>query len=738
MKPSIFRVKLARSDAGRCNDGVGRGGRPDAFAVADGLGSSPAASGYLAQEACDWFTHHPERMIKEIAGVDVGTAETLAQHWIDGASTLGAHLGNPPQAFESAQCTFLGAHLVRSEEGIELRGVVVGDCAIFCIGEKDWEGFNHDGLMSGQQVRAAHTEYTPGFLQVSFAGRKLSHPREGTGAPFNMPLLPNQVVVLATDALATWLHHALQSSDGGSGSQRVRELLEIDEDSAFVRWVLRERHSKALDVDDVAMVRLHYETALAALGDALPSVSVIAPPAAPASDVSNAAAPLAPLINAAPVISSPALPAPQPKPPPSHPQELAPSPLIASLSLSAPQSSSALAEVQTFTSLTSAAVPSLPLVTSVEKTATGTEVAKTEEIPPAKAAPRFRRPLLVASLTALIFVLSALALSCLGIISLPQPLAAWVAPLQNMLNPPAARPFKPAVSPVALSNSGSPARMAPAAVSELQQPVKPASTPPSASAPPAAMSVPEVKKALPVNPGSPLATTDPAEEPDTRNPQPEQTPSAVTAKKTDSMKERQTTVARPVPSSASISNDGGLGPRPFQHQTSQFKSVPPLSIPDFPLARPLPFIQIAPVNGSASQGDTSAPEAPLRPAFRPTISDFVNEPDSAPLPGPFLPVEGPGGGPESSTMPPLPAQNTDDAGKAEAPREEEKPKASTNRDEGKGSKAKSTGKSKSKAKDTKADKSSPQNKPRSSGSTADADGSGSKPNWFKRNLLGRK
>ena len=254
-KAASFRV--AKSDEGRCDDALGTGGVPLAYAVADGLGSSPATSGYFAQEAADWYVRDPSASLQELMAPPAGeVAEPtgLAARWMRAVHTLGKYLDNPAASFESAGCTLAGVHVLPdARPAPKLTGLVIGDSAVFIITKNEWEGVNNLGPLSLQVARSDSDMPTPNCLGVSFGNKRIH-----TAKPpekFSLDLKDEETtVVLATDALAVWLHHRLLSH--GQGDPAVQELLAIKSESEFVEWTLRQRYEGMLELDDVAMVRL--------------------------------------------------------------------------------------------------------------------------------------------------------------------------------------------------------------------------------------------------------------------------------------------------------------------------------------------------------------------------------------------------------------------------------------------------------------------------------------------------
>ena len=245
--------RLGKSDAARCDDAIGTGGRDDAFAVTDGLGSSPATSGYFAQEAADWFVHDPLAAEAELSEPTPGEGDTsLATRWLANVHTLGQYLDNPQDSFESAGCTLVGVQLTTDDRAtICVKGLAIGDCAAFILSDDAWEGFNSLGKLSEQSVRDDSGIATPNSLRVHFVERRLV--TDEPPLKFEVAVEPGTTIVLATDALATWIHQRLL--EGGPTDPELVTLLSLRRESRFVEWVHAQRFAGTLELDDVAFVR---------------------------------------------------------------------------------------------------------------------------------------------------------------------------------------------------------------------------------------------------------------------------------------------------------------------------------------------------------------------------------------------------------------------------------------------------------------------------------------------------
>lgn len=259
MNLDCFAFKLARVSGGRCNDAFGTGGREGAFAVADGLGSEGATSGCFAQEAADWYVRAPEAAVGELLS-NGGGKHTLAERWMSQPATLGLYLDNPESCFKDAGCTFAGVTVSpESTTGkYRVETVIVGDCAVFHVGEGTWEGRDNSGPLRDRPVKTGADSVTASALRVDFE-RCVVRTTIPAGQ-HRFEAAPGSVVLLATDALAAWIHQRLATGD--APPEALRELLTLSSESQFVEWTRKLEHFHEIADDDVALVRIR-------LGDAV-------------------------------------------------------------------------------------------------------------------------------------------------------------------------------------------------------------------------------------------------------------------------------------------------------------------------------------------------------------------------------------------------------------------------------------------------------------------------------------
>lgn len=241
------------------------------FAVADGLGSQPATSGYFSQVVADWFVMAPDAVfgdIRELANAappESNSRPNIAAHWVEYASRNSAIMQNGIQSFAGAGCTMAAISVrygeVDGSQNCIVKMTVVGDCAIFVLRPNGWTGMDNADKSGKIHERppnlGQHGESTWNKLFVNFDTKRLAAPNIPNFNEIASQTLFNEggVIILATDALASWIHCKL-SENRTNPIEALGELLCIQTQSGFVEWAGRMLHEGKICSDDLTLLRI--------------------------------------------------------------------------------------------------------------------------------------------------------------------------------------------------------------------------------------------------------------------------------------------------------------------------------------------------------------------------------------------------------------------------------------------------------------------------------------------------
>lgn len=143
-----------------------------------------------------------------------------------------------------AFATFLGVTINREERSFE--SIAIGDCTLFHVR-------NDEMIFSFPITSGDDFDNTPNLIA---SNEKYQTEFEKTVTYSNRSVLPNDCIILATDAIALWIFK--QQGSGIRPWRRLSNLLD-NYKSDFENWLNNERKANKIKNDDVSLIIIKFE-----------------------------------------------------------------------------------------------------------------------------------------------------------------------------------------------------------------------------------------------------------------------------------------------------------------------------------------------------------------------------------------------------------------------------------------------------------------------------------------------
>lgn len=173
------------------------------------------------------------------------TIRSISETWKSRVDSIELPWYAQQKVENGAFATFLGLTINREENSFE--AIAVGDCALFQIR-------NDELFFSFPVLSVDDFNNTPNLIA---SNEKYQTDLENNAVYQNGKVEPDDIIILATDALAAWI--LKQKDRHPKIKKRLIEQFEKHDKSTFEEWLKRERTSNRIKNDDVSILMIRFE-----------------------------------------------------------------------------------------------------------------------------------------------------------------------------------------------------------------------------------------------------------------------------------------------------------------------------------------------------------------------------------------------------------------------------------------------------------------------------------------------